>query len=231
MITKIQAQERYTADHGWLTSYHLFSFAEYYDPKNMNFGVLRVFNDDTIDRESGFGPHPHRDMEIVTIILEGELTHEDSMGNTKVIRKGEVQYMSAGTGVIHSEMNYAPESVHLYQLWFTPRTMRLPPMYDQRDFSEMEKNMLVLVVSGEKVESSIHFQSDATVYLCELEAGKNVAYEPQEGRGVFIYVTRGTVEIGGIPFSQGDQGRVIEESALSVTTTKSSAFILIDVCL
>ncbi len=116
MIKKISAHNRFRAQHEWLSTYHLFSFADYYDPENMNFGALRVFNDDTIDGNSGFGPHGHRDMEIVTIVLNGELTHKDSMGNIGTIKAGEVQYMSAGTGVTHTEMNTKDESVHLYQI-------------------------------------------------------------------------------------------------------------------
>jgi quercetin 2,3-dioxygenase len=141
VITVIQKEDRYEAKHGWLKSYHLFSFADYYDPRNINFGKLRVFNDDYISSENGFGAHSHRDMEIVTIMLSGELTHTDTMGNKKKIREGEVQYMSAGSGVVHSEINESKKETHLYQLWFEPKVRGLTPSYDQKNFSLSRKKI------------------------------------------------------------------------------------------
>lgn len=239
MITKILAGERYNADHGWLRSYHLFSFADYYDPSNMSFGVLRVVNDDYIAGENGFGKHGHKDMEIVTIMLSGTLTHEDSMGNRKEIHQGEVQYMSAGTGVVHSEINLGQEEVHLYQIWFTPKNRGLTPAYDQKDFGEMKKNTLVPVVSGSTSGSDdstigstrdvISFQADATLYLCIFDGGNTTVYEQKKGRGVFVYVTEGLLSINGITFAAGDQARIEDETTLTLTAQDQSQFILIDV--
>ncbi len=229
MITKIEAKDRYRAEHGWLSSHHLFSFAEYHDPRNMNFGVLRVFNDDRIDGENGFGAHGHQNMEIVTIVLEGELTHEDTIGNRKCIKAGEVQYMSAGTGVKHSEMNLAREVVHLYQIWLTPRRNGFTPAYDQKDFSHMEKNILVPVVSGEKQEGVIYIESDATIYKATLEKGKEIVYEVGVGRGVFIYVTRGILEINGTTFNSGDQARIEGEESLTIVAKEETECVMVDV--
>lgn len=232
MITKIEAKNRYFATHGWLSSYHLFSFAEYYDPSNMNFGVLRVFNDDTIDEENGFEAHPHRDMEIVTIVLEGELSHQDNMGNSATIRKGEVQYMSAGTGVVHAEMNQSQESTHLYQLWLLPKKNGLTPTYGQKDFSEMEKNVLVPVASGREEENrdgAIEIQSDATIYKATLEKEKTITYTPEKGRGVFIYITKGTLEINDTVFTMGDQARIEGEESLTIFAQEETELVLLDV--
>lgn len=240
MITKIVAGERYRAEHGWLRSYHLFSFADYYDPSNMNFGVLRVVNDDYIAGENGFGKHGHKDMEIVTIMLSGTLTHEDSMGNRKEIHQGEVQYMSAGTGVVHSEMNLGQEEVHLCQIWFMPKSRGLAPAYDQKDFGEMKKNTLVPVVSGHVYDSdgvtgdvqdhcAIIFQADATVYLGLFETGHTTNFEQKKGRGVFVYVTEGLLSINGTTFAAGDQARIEDENVLTLAAQESARFILIDV--
>lgn len=232
MIKKILSKDRYHAHHDWLSTYHLFSFADYYDPQNMNFGALRVFNDDTIDGESGFGAHSHRDMEIVTIMLEGELTHQDNMGNTKSMKKGEVQYMSAGTGVTHAEMNNAKEQIHLYQIWLMPKMRNLEPTYDQKDFSQMEeKNILVPVASDKDLSGAILMEADATIYKAELEKGKEINYTQESGRGVFIYVTEGTLEINGETFEKEDQARIENEKSLSLLTKEGSKFVLIDVIL
>lgn len=229
MITKIEAKERYLANHGWLSSYHLFSFAEYYDPNNMNFGVLRVFNDDRIDGESGFGMHGHRDMEIVTIMLEGELTHEDTMGNKKSMKKGEVQYMSAGTGVMHSEMNLAQENVHLYQIWLLPKKNGLTPAYDQKNFSGSSKNELIPVVSDVPTGDAITIQANATIYKGDFEKGTSYSYKIQEGRGIFIYITEGVLEINDIMLTTGDQARIENETSIILKSTQATKFVLIDV--
>lgn len=230
MVVHIPSEERYHAFHSWLSSYHLFSFADYYDPNNMNFGVLRVFNDDSIDGESGFGAHPHSDMEIVTIMLEGELTHKDSIGNTRTMKKGEVQYMSAGTGVIHSEMNHKKEQIHLYQLWFLPKSRGLAPAYDQKDFStDMRKNELVPVVSDVEVGGAIIMQAEATIYLAELEKGKSITHAPQKGRGVFVYITEGELTIQDVECKAGDQMRIVDEEKIEILANENAKFIVIDV--
>ncbi len=231
MIKKILSKDRYHAQHDWLSTYHLFSFADYYDPSNMNFGALRVFNDDTIDGESGFGAHSHRDMEIVTIMLDGELTHQDNMGNTKTMKKGEVQYMSAGTGVTHAEMNNAKEQIHLYQIWLMPKMRNLEPAYDQKDFSQMEKNILVPVASDKDLDRAILIEADAIIYKAELNKEKEIEHAVENGRGVFVYVTEGTLEINGETFEKGDQARIENEKSLSLSAKEGSKFVLIDVIL
>lgn len=230
MIQKILASDRYLASHDWLSTYHLFSFADYFDPKNMNFGVLRVFNDDTIDAHSGFGEHGHRDMEIITIVLEGELTHTDSMGNSGSIKSGEVQYMSAGTGVMHSEVNQGGDKVHLYQIWIMPKEKNLKPNYGQKDFSSrVEKNILVPVASGDMHDSALTIQADATIYLGELEAGKELTHHLKKGRGLFIYITEGSLVVNGTHLVVGDQARITEEETVQIVSENDAKIIALDV--
>jgi redox-sensitive bicupin YhaK (pirin superfamily) len=172
-------------------------------------------------------------------MLSGTLTHEDSMGNRKEIRQGEVQYMSAGTGVVHSEMNLGQEEVHLYQIWFMPKSRGLAPAYDQKDFGEIKKNTLVPVVSDgihashssieDQAEGVIIFQADATIYLGIFDEGYTTVYEQKKGRGVFVYVTEGLLSINGTTFAAGDQARIEDETVLTLTAQESARFILIDV--
>lgn len=230
MIQKISAIDRYHSVHDWLSTYHLFSFADYYDPDNMNFGVLRVFNDDTIDARSGFGEHGHRDMEIVTIVLEGELTHTDSMGNSGTIKKGEVQYMSAGTGVVHSEVNSTDSPAHLYQLWFLPNKKNLTPAYSQQDFShDMKSNELVLLASDKETEGSIFIQADASIYSLVLEQGKEVVCPLLPERGLYVYIEKGLLQIGTIVYERGDQVRVTEEDSVRMYAQETTECLVIDV--
>lgn len=232
MIKKIEAKDRYLAKHDWLSSYHLFSFADYYDPSNMNFGGLRVFNDDAIDAENGFGKHGHRDMEIVTIMLDGELTHEDSMGNTATMVAGEVQYMSAGTGVMHSEVNNSKHDTHLYQIWIIPKQKSLTPRYAQKNFNiKSRKNILVPAASDLEKDGAININADATIYLADFDADKRFEYKIESNRGVFIYVTRGGLEINGTDFKAGDQARIEKEESLIILAKDKVEFILIDVAL
>lgn len=234
MIYKIPAETRYMAQHDWLTSFHLFSFAEYYDPVNMHFGALRVFNDDYIDAYNGFGEHAHTNMEIVTIMLEGELTHADSMGNTGVIRKGEIQYMSAGTGVRHSEVNNGSERVHLYQLWFLPKKKNLPPRYAQKNMilSAQDNNRLIPLVSDKQIENVpnlVHIESDITLYTSYLETDKKLNYIVNKNRGLFIYIEKGSLMINGDLFEAGDQARITGEESIEIVCMVDSSFIAIDV--
>lgn len=232
MIQKISANERFHAQHEWLSTYHLFSFADYYDPENMNFGILRVFNDDTIDGKSGFGPHPHKDMEIVTIVLEGELTHQDSMGNTGTIKAGEVQYMSAGTGVTHAEMNTADEPVHLYQIWIEPQEKDLPPFYEQKDFSSVSnKNILLPVVSNNPSGKALRIRADVTIYTSHLEAGKTLTYPLPEHRGVFMYIQKGIIAVNDVICNSGDQIRIEGVKTLVLTATEEAMFVVLDVAM
>src|SRR5512139_2308538 len=170
MIQIIPADKRHFSDFGWLKTYWLFSFSNYYDPSNIQFGALRVFNDDVVAPGAGFPTHPHEEMEIVTIPLQGEMTHEDSMGNKGVIKANDVQRMSAGTGLTHSEFNLADKPVHFYQIWIFPDSKGLNPTYDQRSFSPVTfRNRLVPVASGQGIPETVTFHTDATIYRSELD--------------------------------------------------------------
>lgn len=227
MIKKIEANNRYHAQDGWLSSYHLFSFAKYHDPENMNFGLLRVFNDDTIAGNSGFGKHGHRDMEIITIVRKGELTHEDTLGNRKTIRAGEVQYMSAGLGVMHSEMNLMNDPVHLYQIWIQPIRAGLVPRYVQKDFSKREKNKMIVVASGVEQDGAILIRTAAAVSLCLLEKGKQIQFMLISKRKIFLYIAEGAITINGVIFAAGDQARIEYEPNVLITAVMDSDFVMI----
>lgn len=235
MIQHIPAAQRFHNKLGWLSTYHLFSFADYYDPANMNFGTLRVFNHDFIGAYYGFDEHPHRDAEIVTIVLKGELTHRDSMGNQAKIKEGEVQRMSAGKGVMHAEKNLAGDPVELFQLWFLPRKSGIAPSYAQEDFSyRIKQNELTLLVKGSdraRGDSSLTMYADADVYRGQFEAGETFSYEVASGRGVFVYLFKGSAKVGDIKIGVGDQIRVLEEELLSMEFTSGSELILIDTAL
>lgn len=230
MIKKIEAERRHLEDFGWLQARWLFSFSNYYDPSNVQFGTLRVFNDDIIQPDTGFDMHPHRDMEIVSIVLEGELTHQDSMGNKGVIKAGEIQRMTAGKGILHSEHNRGKEPVHLFQIWIIPDEEGLEPSYDQKDLSSMmKKNELVSVVSGTPENGAIRFYTDSTIYLSELENGKTVEYPIKNGRGVFLYMISGKIKINGESFEVNDQARITDETSLHIDASDDASFIMVDV--
>ncbi len=229
MIQKIEAQRRHLADHGWLQTFHLFSFADYHDPENIHWGNLRVFNDDTIAGEQGFDAHDHDNMEIVTLVFDGALTHRDSMGNKGIIKAGEVQYMSAGTGVTHAEMNEGKEPVHLYQIWIFPRKQGLPPQYQQRDFTSLLRpNVLVPVASGQKREKTLTLETDATIYKCTLQKGKTIDHKSHAHQGAFVYVHSGSIMINETLFKKHDQARIQNEDHLTITAKSDSQFVLID---
>lgn len=230
MIDIIQAQDRHFSDFGWLKTYWLFSFADYYDPRNIQFGALRVFNDDVVAPGTGFPTHPHEEMEIVTIVLKGEMTHRDSMGNQTVIKAGDVQRMSAGTGLTHSEYNLAREPVHFYQIWIYPDTTGLSPSYDQRTYAASEwHNRLLPVASGQKLTGAVTFHTDATIYRCDLDAGRSLRFERTAGRRVFVYLTRGGLSLEGRHLAEKDQARIDMDEPLDVKAEQDADFILIDV--
>ncbi|HET7183553.1 MAG TPA: pirin family protein [Terriglobales bacterium] len=231
MITVRPASERGHFDHGWLNTYHTFSFADYHDPKHTHFRALRVINEDTVQPGGGFGTHPHRDMEIITYILQGGLAHKDSMGNGSTIVPGDVQRMSAGTGVLHSEFNHSPdELVHLLQIWIFPDQHGLKPSYEQKSFSAGDKlNRLRLVASPEASDGSVTIHSDARVYGSVLEAGKSVKHELAKGRGAWVQVIRGEIEVNGKKLAAGDGASIENESMLAITgQSGSSEFLLFD---
>lgn len=206
MIKLRKAKERGHADHGWLDTWHTFSFANYMDPAHMGFRSLRVINEDFVDPAQGFGTHPHRDMEIVTYVLDGELEHRDSMGNGSVIRPGEVQRMTAGTGVTHSEKNPSDsEPVHLLQIWILPEKEGLEPGYEQKTFSDEEKlGQMRLVASRDGRDGSVTIHQDADVFATRLVKGMEIIHGVADGRGIWIQVARGSAKVNGQELAQGD---------------------------
>ncbi|MBL0386879.1 pirin family protein [Tumebacillus sp. ITR2] len=231
MIQLIRAQERYTASHGWLTSRFSFSFAEYYDPQNVRFGVLRVFNDDTVQAGEGFGRHPHADMEIMTYVIDGALEHQDSMGNIGVLRPGEVQRMTAGTGVYHSEYNHSKtEPVHFLQLWFLPNKQGLTPSWEQAEFTkEQQRNTLLPVVSGRGVEGAMHMNQDVTVFLSNLEKGLTLTHTADDANRLFyVFVIRGILDLNGELMHEGDAARISDVPTLTLSSPDGAEFMLID---
>ncbi|HPI98238.1 MAG TPA: pirin family protein [Synergistales bacterium] len=230
MIKLIPAGERHFSDFGWLKTYWLFSFSNYYDPENIQFGALRVFNDDVVLPGKGFPTHPHNEMEIITIVLDGEITHEDSMGNRNVISAGDVQRMTAGTGITHSEFNLSERPVHFYQVWIYPDQRGLEPSYDQRSYSrELWENRFFPVASGQIASNVVTFHTDATIYRASLEKGKDITFPTSDMRRIFVYLTTGAVNINGTYIHEKDQARIDEEALLCFSPGKDSELILIDV--
>ena len=230
MIEVIKADKRHFSDFGWLQTYWLFSFSSYFDPHNIQFGALRVFNDDVVRPGTGFPTHPHEEMEIITIVLEGEMTHQDSMGNKAVIKAGDVQRMSAGTGLTHSEFNLAEDPIHFYQIWIFPDESGLEPTYDQRNYDAKEwRNRLLPVASGQNIEKTVTFHTDATIYRCGLDAGMAVNHKAAAGRRIFVYLTEGKVKANGETLRAKDQARIDIDGPLALKAQQDSELILIDV--
>jgi redox-sensitive bicupin YhaK (pirin superfamily) len=230
MITLRKAAERGHANHGWLDTYHTFSFASYRDPRHVHFRALRVMNEDVVAPGQGFGTHPHENMEIVTYVLEGALEHRDSMGNGEVLRPGEFQRMSAGTGITHSEFNPSTDApVHLYQIWLFPERDGLPPSYEQKRFDEAERhNRLRQVASPDAADGSLLIHQDARIYLASLEAGKEVAYDLAPDRYAWLQVLRGAVTLNGKPLGTSDGAAIAEEQKLAVAATSDAEVMLFD---
>jgi redox-sensitive bicupin YhaK (pirin superfamily) len=230
MIKIRKAEERGHFDFGWLNTYHTFSFGDYYDPRNMGFRTLRVINEDFVHAGRGFPTHGHRDMEIITYVLEGGLAHKDSMGNGSIIRPGDVQRMSAGTGVMHSEANpSADESVHLLQIWILPGETGVEPSYEEKKFDDEEKRgRLRLVVSPDGRDGSVRIHQDASVYATVLDPGQQVGHELRPGRHAWLQVARGAIEVNGHELKQGDGAAVSEEPGLTITGSERSEALLFD---
>jgi redox-sensitive bicupin YhaK (pirin superfamily) len=226
----IRANERFHLESDWLSAYWLFSFDRYYDPNNLNFGPLRVFNHDTVAGGGGFPTHPHREMEIVTYVLEGALAHKDSTGGRGVIGAGEVQRMTAGTGIAHSELNASEsEPVRLLQIWLHPATPGLKPGYEQKQFTtEQRTGRLLPIVAGQDQPGTLKIHQDATFYVARLSAGDSVAHELKAGRRVFLYVIEGALEVNGEKLATGDQARIAAVEQLKLVATQASEIILID---
>lgn len=230
MIRVRRSSERGHLNHGWLDTYHTFSFADYYDPSHMGFRALRVMNEDRVAPGQGFGMHPHRDMEIVTYVLEGELEHRDSLGNGEVLRPGEFQRMTAGTGIVHSEFNPSRERpVHLYQIWLLPRERGLMPGYEQRAIPEAERTgRLRLVADPDGRDGALTIQQDARIYLATLVDGESVMHALAPGRHAWLQVLRGGVRAAGETLRAGDGLAAGEVADLSVTASGPSEVMLFD---
>ncbi|MCH2081287.1 MAG: pirin family protein [Saprospiraceae bacterium] len=219
------------ANHGWLESFHSFSFANYYNPNKMNFGLLRVLNDDSVAAGRGFGAHPHDNMEIISIPLEGDLEHQDNMGNKTVIKLNDVQIMSAGTGVVHSEYNHSrKDAVKFLQIWVFPKEKNIKPRYAQKTFEPADReNKLQLVVSPEH-EEAIWINQDAYFSLGKFEAGKTVSYEiHKNGNGAYIFVLDGKVEVDGEVFDKRDAVGVWDTDKVNIKAAENTNFLVIDV--
>jgi redox-sensitive bicupin YhaK (pirin superfamily) len=230
MIRIRKAADRGHADHGWLETYHTFSFADYYDPDHVGFRDLRVINEDRVQPGQGFGMHGHRDMEIVTYVLEGALEHRDSLGNGSVLRPGEFQRMSAGTGVRHSEFNpSASEWVHLYQIWLLPAERGIEPSYEQRAFPvEQQQGRLRLVASPDAADGSLTIHQDAKIYLATLAARQPVAHPLAPGRHAWLQVLRGNATLNGQPLATSDGAAISEERQLTIVSDGSAEVMLFD---
>jgi redox-sensitive bicupin YhaK (pirin superfamily) len=229
-----KSAERGPADHGWLKSMHSFSFAGYYDPKHMGFRALRVINEDRIEGGSGFGSHPHRDMEIISYVVKGALKHEDSMGTKAIISPGEIQRMSAGTGVVHSEANASKEGeTHFFQIWVLPKHPGGAPGSGQKSFAEdLKKKNLVLVLSPEARDGSIGIQQDVDMYISRLKTDETLNFSLRARRGLWVQVVDGSVSVNGTLLAKGDavavESAADEAATVTFTASAASEFLLLD---
>ena len=230
MITLRRSQERGYADHGWLKSFHSFSFADYHDPAHMGFGPLRVINEDRVAPGTGFGTHGHRDMEIISYVLDGELAHRDSMGNGSVIRPGDVQRMSAGSGVRHSEFNHAQDrTTHFLQIWIEPNVTGIAPSYEEKRFSEADKQgRLRLVASPDGADGSVRIHQDARMYVSRLAPGQSLSAELAAGRLGYLHLVRGALTVNGERLAGGDAAKVRDETQLQISAGADSELLLFD---
>ncbi|HEV2207589.1 MAG TPA: pirin family protein [Verrucomicrobiae bacterium] len=224
-----RANERGHAEHGWLDTYHTFSFADYHDPNWMGFRSLRVINDDLVMPAMGFGTHPHRDMEIITYVLSGALQHKDSMGNGRIIRPGEVQYMAAGTGIQHSEFNPSKdEAVHLLQIWILPERSGLKPRYGEKSLADAPKGRFNLVVSKAGRDGSLTINQDADLYIAKLEKGDKAAHELKPARHAWLHVAEGEVKLNGDTLKAGDAVALSNERQVQLVAASPSQVLLFD---
>ena len=229
MITVRKSEDRGVGRHGWLTTRHTFSFANYYDPAQMGFRDLRVINEDTVSPGRGFGAHHHDNMEIISIVMQGALAHRDSTGGEGVLRRGEVQRMSAGTGVVHSEFNGSNEEpVHFFQIWILPAQDGIEPGYEQKLFSDdARRGKLRLVVAPGHPDGALDIHQDARVYASILGKGDRVEHALADGRGAWIQVARGTVDVNGTTLNEGDGAAIEEENSIAIESSNGDAEILL----
>jgi quercetin 2,3-dioxygenase len=225
-----RSQERGFADHGWLKSFHTFSFADYYDPEHVEFGPLRVINEDRVQAGAGFGTHAHRDMEIVSYVLSGELAHKDSMGNGSTIRPGDVQRMSAGSGVRHSEFNpSASAGTHFLQIWIQPDRLNLEPSYEEKHFEpEERRGRLQLIVSPDRAQGSLLIHQDARIYAGLFNGPEAADLKVAEGRRLYVHVARGGISANGVALSAGDALRITGESGLRLQEGRDAEVLVFD---
>lgn len=228
MIQIRKSNARGYADHGWLKSHHTFSFANYFDPKEMGFGALRVINEDRVTPGMGFGTHGHRDMEIVSYVLAGELAHKDSMGNGSVLRPGDVQKMSAGTGVRHSEFNHSDtEGLHFLQIWIEPNVEGIVPNYDEKHFTDEDKRgQLRLIASPDGREGSIKLYQDAELYATILDGDAPITHELKDGRKGYVHVIRGEVNVNGVTLQAGDAAKIADETKITLSDGRNAEALL-----
>ena len=230
MITLRKAAERGHANHGWLDSHHSFSFADYYDPAHMGFGALRVINEDRVQPGMGFGTHGHRDMEIISYVLDGELEHRDSMGNGSIIAPGDVQRMSAGRGVQHSEYNPSRTAgVHFLQIWIQPSVAGIAPSYEQKRIAASDKRgQLRLIASPDGAGGSVTIHQDARVYAALLDGSEAVAHALAPGRRAYVHVARGRVHVNGTPLAAGDAAKITGEAAVALDRAEDAEVLVFD---
>jgi redox-sensitive bicupin YhaK (pirin superfamily) len=230
MLTLRKSQERGYADHGWLKSYHSFSFANYYDPQHMGFGNLRVINEDRIAPGTGFGTHGHRDMEIISYVLEGNLAHKDTLGNVKGIPPGDVQRMSAGTGVQHSEFNHAPDqTTHFLQIWIEPNVTGIPADYEQKTCPDSEKRgRLRLVASPDASEGSVLIHADARVYAGLFDGAERFSLPLARGRKGYVHLVRGELDVNGRRLAAGDAAKLEDETRIDLSSGKAAEVLVFD---
>ncbi len=230
MLKLRKSNERGHADHGWLDSHHTFSFANYHDPAHVHFRKLRVINDDRVMPGSGFGTHPHKDMEIISYVVEGAIEHKDSMGNIHVLHKGEVQRMSAGTGITHSEYNHsAEESLRFLQIWIFPDEKSIQPEYEQMKYTDRIKpNEACLLVSSDGRQGSVKIHQDMNLYTAQLTENGSMTFDLPEGRHSWIQLVNGAVEVNGVEMTSGDGLAVSNESQLNFIGKKSSELLIFD---
>ncbi len=230
MIQTRKSSDRHFADHGWLQTYWHFSFSDYYDPNNMNWSALRVFNDDVVQPGGGFPMHPHRDMEIITYVIDGQLEHRDQLGNRGLVHPGEVQVMSAGKGIVHSEFNPSQKDpVHLLQLWVMPRSRSNTPRWEQKQFSVSDRSgkLLPVVSSGDR-PGTLAIDQDATIYVSKLSAGQSVSLNGLEKRQPYLFVIDGSVTLNGSSLDKGDQARIAAEKELKIEASENAELLLLD---
>ena len=231
MLRLRPSKERGYAEHSWLKSYHTFSFSSYFDRHHMHFRSLRVMNEDWIDPSSGFPTHPHDNMEIITYVIEGRVAHKDSMGNVEEIQPGEIQCMSAGTGITHSEFNPSDkDTTHLYQIWLMPAKNNIKPTYQQIRYDQAALGDLVLLASQDARDGAVFINQDVDLYRAEMQAGQEVKFDIRPGRGVWIQLVKGELDVNGESMQTGDGLAVEDEPGLVMTTDSNAEFLLFDLC-